>query len=111
MMAAAGCFIVSVCKTSDADKLLVDSGTTRYAHFFTIYKVKPGGLIDRWNEEHDEAQVKPGDRIFEVNETHGHKDKLYDAIADSTDLRLKVIRGRRNIDYVDRTDEARFEGY
>merc|ERR1712139_245189 len=36
-----------------------------------IDAIKPGGLIDLWNEEHPDQKVRVGDRVVEINGCRG----------------------------------------
>mmetsp|Transcript_2465 Transcript_2465/g.5765 ORF Transcript_2465/g.5765 Transcript_2465/m.5765 type:complete len:508 (-) Transcript_2465:48-1571(-) len=72
-----------------------------------------GSLAEEWNREHADTQVLPGDRIVEVNGTHGNAEQMMRALQESeqvkiTFVRLKKAKGVDDWEYV-RTFQDRIE--
>mmetsp|Transcript_28666 Transcript_28666/g.66095 ORF Transcript_28666/g.66095 Transcript_28666/m.66095 type:complete len:157 (-) Transcript_28666:65-535(-) len=51
-----------------------------------------GGLIGDWNQNHSDCQVRPGDKIIEVNGHRGSVNDMLQACKDDTSLHMVVLR-------------------
>jgi len=59
-----------------------------------VDKVKPGQLMDNWNNDNPDRTVRRGDRIVEVNGMRGSAKQLMDLCSKGGPLNIKV-QGRR----------------
>lgn len=51
-----------------------------------------GHLAKEWNDDHPESQVLPGDRVIDVNGTHGTADMMMKEIKSSEIVRITLVR-------------------
>merc|ERR1719464_1753443 len=51
-----------------------------------------GALAAEWNRDHPDLQVRPGDRIVEVNGARGIADQMMKALKESEVVRLTLVR-------------------
>mmetsp|Transcript_74106 Transcript_74106/g.234041 ORF Transcript_74106/g.234041 Transcript_74106/m.234041 type:complete len:509 (+) Transcript_74106:95-1621(+) len=54
-----------------------------------------GSLAEEWNRGHPDAQVRPGDRIVEVNGTRGVAERMMKVLQESEDVRITLVRLRK----------------
>jgi len=54
-----------------------------------------GHLVEQWNQEHPESQVKAGDRIVEVNGARGTAALMMKALKESEYVNITLVRIRK----------------
>merc|ERR1719382_1142567 len=57
-----------------------------------VATIAPGGLVERWNEEHPDSAVRPDDTIAEVNGIHGNVKELVEECSKHIVLNMKFLR-------------------
>merc|ERR1712203_1025336 len=85
-------FTITVDKGKGGAKLGLDTSSNTRENFLRVQKVKAGGLVDTWNKENPQYEVKQSDEIEEVNGKRGGRDVLYDTIAKDQVLVMKIHR-------------------
>mmetsp|Transcript_58799 Transcript_58799/g.140163 ORF Transcript_58799/g.140163 Transcript_58799/m.140163 type:complete len:1123 (+) Transcript_58799:102-3470(+) len=72
-----------------------------------IEAVRPGGLIETWNQEHQDQQVHVGDRIVGVNRCDGDGESILTELRKATQLRMRLrpgYQGQATISGVEEVD-------
>eukprot|EP00929_Paragymnodinium_shiwhaense_P039195 TRINITY_DN20610_c0_g1_i1.p1 TRINITY_DN20610_c0_g1~~TRINITY_DN20610_c0_g1_i1.p1 ORF type:complete len:296 (+),score=68.71 TRINITY_DN20610_c0_g1_i1:75-962(+) len=83
-------YVVTLDKTSGF-KLGIDCGSADGQTL--IIESVTDGLVQNWNQDHPDAQVKTFDRIVEVNGTRGNEHALLEEMRQLKPLQIKLKRG------------------
>mmetsp|Transcript_108117 Transcript_108117/g.304533 ORF Transcript_108117/g.304533 Transcript_108117/m.304533 type:complete len:147 (-) Transcript_108117:137-577(-) len=84
----------SICLEKRADvKLGIDVDVWEESNTLPILSICPGGLVDQWNMDHPEIQVRVGDHIVEVNDMREDVDKMMGRCKDDPVLRIRLRSG------------------
>mmetsp|Transcript_110650 Transcript_110650/g.319668 ORF Transcript_110650/g.319668 Transcript_110650/m.319668 type:complete len:158 (+) Transcript_110650:83-556(+) len=84
-------FDVILVRTPDVKKLGVNTVAHPDPPAISITAVLDG-LLDEWNKKETENRVEVGDRIIAVNDEKSTVERMYDAMALATTVRLRISR-------------------